>query len=129
MNLNEYFSNREGLGIISTASNQGETNSAIYAKPHMLGDDRLAFIMRDRLIRANLLENPQASYMFVEHSGGLSGLRLQLSMEEESTDSVLIQSLSRRTNIKESEDKPRFLVSFKVKKAISLIGGNEIEMN
>ena len=124
MDLNEYFSNTKGLGILSTADSTGTVNSAVYSRPHFLGDDQVTFIMRDQLTRANLQSNPNANYMFVQQSGGLSGLRINLRKLSESNDQQQIAKLSRRKTITKSEEK-RYLVSFKVEKILSLIGGEE----
>ena len=128
MNLKDYFSNTAGLGILSTAHSSGTVNSAVYARPHFLGDDQVTFIMRDRLTRANLQSNPSANYMFVQRSGGLTGLRINLRKISESNDQEQIAKLSRRNKNLES-DELRYLVSFKVEKVLSLIGGDEYSIN
>ena len=128
MNLKDYFSNNDGLGILSTAHSSGTVNSAIYSRPHFLGDDQVSFIMRDRLTRANLHTNPSANYMFVQQSEGLNGLRINLRKISETDDQSQIDKLSRRKNtIKDGEK--RYLVSFKVEKVLSLIGGDEYSIN
>ncbi len=128
MNLKDYFSNARGLGILSTAHSSGSVNSALYSRPHFLGDDLVSFIMRDRLTRANLLTNPKANYMFVQQSDGLNGVRLNLHKVSESSDQQQIAKLSRRGKDTENGEQ-RYLVSFKVEKVLSLIGGNEYSVN
>ena len=128
MNLKEYFSNNTGLGILSTAHSSGAVNSAIYSRPHFLDDDQVSFIMRDRLTRANLNSNPSANYMFVQQSAGLNGLRINLRKISETDDQSQIEKLSRRKNTIEDGEK-RYLVSFKVEKVLSLIGGDEYSIN
>lgn len=128
MNLNEYFSQSKGLGIMSTANPEGKVNSAIYATPHFLEDNRLSFIMRDRLTRANLNSNPNANYMFIEQSGGLKGIRINLHKVSESSDQEQIAKLSRRKTAGDSEEK-RYLVSFTVEKILALIGGEEYPLS
>ena len=49
MNLKTYFDETKGLGVLSTADGKGRVNAAVYARPHMMEDGGLAFIMRDRL--------------------------------------------------------------------------------
>ena len=83
MNLTDYFAKKKGFGVISTSNDKGEVNSAVYAKPHVTGTDSIAFIMRDRLSRANLQSNSQANYMFIEHDQGFHGVRLSLTMTGE----------------------------------------------
>ena len=128
MNLKDYFSNNSGLGILSTAHSSGTVNSAIYSSPHFLGNDQVSFIMRDRLTRANLQSNPSANYMFVQQSGGLNGLRINLLKISETDDQSQIEKLSRRKNTTDNGEK-RYLVSFKVEKVLSLIGGEEYSIN
>ena len=128
MNLKDYFSNNSGLGILSTAHSSGTVNSAIYSRPHFLGNDQVSFIMRDRLTRANLQSNPSANYMFVQQSGGLKGLRINLLKISETDDQSQIEKLSRRKNTTDNGEK-RYLVSFKVEKVLSLIGGEEYSIN
>ncbi|WP_028580169.1 pyridoxamine 5'-phosphate oxidase family protein [Desulfogranum japonicum] len=126
MNLHTYFSDQTGLGVLSTTNARGEVNGAVYATPHVTGPDTIAFIMRDRLTRANLKENARAHYLFVENGQGFAGVRLHLTMIEEVQDDELIDSLSRRKLRTAKADGERFLVSFKVDKALELIGGDEI---
>lgn len=130
MQLRDYFSTTVGTGVMATASESGEVDTALYASPHFISDDTVAFIMRDRLTRANLQTNPRANYMFIEHTHGFKGMRLFLQMIEESTDQDAIESLSRR-NVSEEQNKAlgqRFLVTFKVVKALQLVGGKEISI-
>jgi hypothetical protein len=129
MNLKNYFSEKIGLGVISTANDNGEVNGAVYAKPHVLGDKTVAFIMRDRLTRANLQRNGRAHYMFIEHEHGYRGVRLSLVMTEEVRDKETIAALSRRNANENGEAEERFLVLFKVEKSLALIGGQEMEFN
>ena len=125
MNLQYYFSGKLGFGVISTSNNKGEVNSAVYAKPHVVDSNTIAFIMRDRLTRKNITENPQANYMFIEHNHGFNGIRLSLTMLEESQDQEQIQAISRRSSAGDSDDTERFLVTFTVNKALMLVGGEE----
>lgn len=131
MNLEKYFSEITGLGVIATANNKGEVNTAVYAKPHLLNDHTIALIMRDRLTRKNLQSNPLANYMFIEDQQGFHGVRLSLRMQDESTDSELIALLSRRESSASpvSEEETRYLVTFKVEKALTLVGGNELQLH
>jgi hypothetical protein len=128
MNLRDYFKGKSGVGVISTSNDMGEVNSAVYAKPHVNGTDSISFIMRDRLTRANLQTNPQANYLFIEHDHGFHGVRLSLTMTGEEQDEEKIAALSRRPYSGSSKDEERYLVSFKVDRALVLIGGEEIEL-
>ena len=64
MELQEYFENGKGLGVLSTADAQGVVDAAVYAKPHIMEDGSVAFIMADRLTHHNLQSNPYASAFF-----------------------------------------------------------------
>jgi len=118
---------KKGFGVISTSNDKGEVNSAVYAKPHVMGTNSIAFIMRDRLSRANLQSNSQANYMFIEHDHGFRGVRLSLTMTGEEHDAEKIDALARRSYKDDGEDK-RSLVSFRVDKVLALLGGEEIEL-
>lgn len=128
MKLEDYFSQAAGVGVMSTADAQGAVNSAIYATPHFLEDGLLSFIARDRLTRKNLTENPSAQYLFVEHTEGYKGLRLYLEKVAESQDETRIAKLSRRPAIRPETGKPqRYLISFRVKKILALLGPEELD--
>ncbi len=128
MDLKEYFTNQHGNGIMATADKLGKVDAAIYARPNVLKDGTLAMIMRDRLTRKNLQENPHAAYLFIENAPGYQGVRLFLKKIREDKDSELIQQMTRRSLTAE-EDKAKgtkFIVYFEVEKVLKLIGGDEI---
>jgi len=126
MKLRKYFSETAGIGVMSTADSEGSVNSAVYARPHFLEDGQVTFIMRDRLTRANLKSNPHANYMFIERSGGVNGLRLSLEKVSEERNDEKIAALSRRKGETADSSEDRYLVSFRVERILTLIGGNEI---
>jgi hypothetical protein len=86
MNMQEYFEKTQGLGILATANSEGEVDLAIYARPHVLDETTIAFIMREHLSFKNLQSNPKAAYMFVEKGKGYSGKRLYLTKIREESD-------------------------------------------
>ena len=49
MDLQEYFENAEGHGALATADSQGHVDVAVYARPHIMEYQTIAFIMPDRL--------------------------------------------------------------------------------
>ena len=73
--LESYFENNSGLGVLATADDAGRVDTAIYSRPHVTGEDQVSFIMADRLSHANVLANPHASYLFVEEGKGYRGKR------------------------------------------------------
>jgi hypothetical protein len=128
MSLGEYFENVEGIGILSTADAEGNVDSAIYARPHVVDENTVDFIMGDHLSHDNVASNPHAAYLFLEEGqgeapGGHNGLRLYLTKTGEETDPKKIEAVQRRK--RQGEDlagKKRFLVHFKVDEARRLVG-------
>ena len=130
MTLKEYFNNTMGTGVLATADSEGRTDAAIYSRPHIMDDGSLAFIMRERLSLNNLRSNRYATFLFMEHEAHLRGLRLFMEKTGEDTNEELISRMTRR-NLSPEEDKaagPKHIVYFNLEKILSLVGGNEIEM-
>ena len=127
MNLNEYFEKTTGLGVLSTADSDGRVNAAVYARPHVMEDGSIAFIMPDRLTHHNLQSNGHAAYLFRENEPGYKGIRLHLTKVREETDSDLLHSLRRKVYPPDIEEKGgyRYVVFFKVNKVLPLIGPGE----
>ncbi len=127
MNLKEYFEAVTGRGILATADSEGRVDAAIYAKPHFIDEETIAFIMADRLTHRYLQSNPHAAYLFIENGKGYKGVRLFLTKLKEEKDSDLLYSIrSKRYPSKREEGNPRFLVFFRVDRKLPLIGpGNE----
>ena len=124
MTIKDYFSSTKGHGVFSTADSNGKVDSAIYARPHVMDDGALAFIMRDRLTHLNLTSNPHAVYLFIEDGKGYKGKRLYLTKVKEEENSPLIGELKRR----DSDDLPgenRYLVFFNIDKELPLVGSGE----
>ena len=96
MNIQDYFDNRKGLGILSTADSHGRVNSAIYARPHITDENQVAFVMTDRKTYANVRKNPHVSYLFKEEGSGYSGLRLSLTKVREEKSPNNVRSMLRR---------------------------------
>ena len=131
MNMENYFTEMKGIGVMATSDERGVVDTAIYSRPHVQGKDEVAFVMRDHLTHKNLENNKHANYLFLEDSNGYNGIRLFLTKLEESTDPELIASLTRR-HLSPEDDRLRgekFLVRFKVEKVLKLIGGEEITLD
>ena len=131
MHMQEYFENRQGVGVLSTADSDGKVDAAIYAKPHVLADGTIAFIMRDRLTHKNIKANPHAVYLFIENAGGYKGVRLFLKKVREDDDAELIKQMTRRclTAEEDAAKGPKFLVYFEVEKILNLIGGDSPDIS
>ncbi len=122
MSLANYFENVKGVGILGTADSEGKVDLAIYARPHIVDEETVAFIMRDRLSHRNVAANPHAAYLFLEDTEGYNGLRMHLTKTAEETDPGKIEALRRRS--RSAEDfaaQNAFLVSFKVDEVRPLV--------
>ena len=114
MDLRDYFDKAKGIGVLATSDKEGKVDLAIYAKPHVMEDETIAFIMADRLTHHNLQSNTHAAYLFKEEGQGYKGTRLFLTKLREEQDSDLLYAIrSKRYPSETEEGKPRFLVFFK----------------
>ena len=120
MKISEYFKTAKGTGILATADVKGPVDVAIYAKPHVVDDETLAFIMTEKLTHENLKSNPYAAYMFLEEEEKLKGMRIFLKKMKEEKDSAKLEEIRRKEypNLKGKE----YLVYFHVEKVLPLIG-------
>jgi hypothetical protein len=127
MDLKEYFDHTQGHGVLGTGDAAGRVKLAVFARPHVMEDGSLAFIMPHRLTYSNLQANPQAAYLFQQAGPGYKGHRLYLTKVREEQDTELLYSLRRRTYPAEQEKKegPRFLVFFRVDQVLPLVGPGE----
>ncbi|UCF57619.1 MAG: pyridoxamine 5'-phosphate oxidase family protein [Deltaproteobacteria bacterium] len=129
MDLRDYFENVKGIGVLATADAEGKVDAAIYAKPHFMEDELIAFIMADRLTYQNLQSNNHAAYLFKEESSGYKGKRLFLTKVREEKDTELLYSIRSKRYPSEKEDgKTRFLVFFRVDKVLPLIGAGNVSV-
>jgi hypothetical protein len=125
--LQEYFENTTGHGILATAAARGLVNQAVFSRPHIMEDGTAAFIMPHRLTHQNLQENPHAAYLFMESGPGYQGKRFYLTKVREEQDTELLYALRRRSfqSGQDKQEGPRFLVFFRVEKVLPLIGAGE----
>ena len=122
--MKEYFENTKGTAVLATSDSQGNVDAAIYARPHVIDEQTIAFIMNEHLSYKNLCSNPKAAYLFIEEGPGYNGKRLYLTKIKQSDDQQLIESMRKRktTHACEDADTKKFLVYFKVDKIRPLIG-------
>ena len=121
MQLQQYFEDTKGIGVLATADADGKVDAAVYARPHFMEDGTLAFIMRDRLTHNNLQANPHATYLFVEDGSGYKGVRLFMSKLREEQDSALLAKLKRR-KYEDDDQVSKFLVFFRLDQQLPLVG-------
>ena len=127
MTLTDYFTNTRGTGILSTADSRGKITSAVYARPTVLADGTLAFLMRERLSYKNIRTNPHATYLFIETGAGYQGTRLYLQKIDEIDDPQLAQQMTRKslTPEQDREKGPKHLVRFRVEESLELVGAQQ----
>jgi hypothetical protein len=65
-NLMEYFNKGPRLGVLSTSSNDGQVDSAVFGSPHMIDEKTVLVATAKNRTFANLLENPNAVYVIIE---------------------------------------------------------------
>ncbi|MFW6147756.1 MAG: pyridoxamine 5'-phosphate oxidase family protein [Thermodesulfobacteriota bacterium] len=131
MDLGEYFDTHKGSGVLATADDTGRVDVAVYARPHVIDTETIAFIMPDRLTHHNLQSNDHAAYLFTEQGPGYKGIRLFLTKVREEEDSELLHSIRRRSYASEEgeEKESRFLVFFKLDRVLPLIGEGKIDFS
>jgi hypothetical protein len=130
MNISEYFRNKKGAGILATADAEGNVNLAIYTVPHVIDEETVAFVMRNRLTYKNLQSNPHGAYMFIERGQAYSGVRLYLTVRNWEKNSDVIDSLgiqNPKIYPEGLDDSDRFLVYFRVNKIRPLVGDKVAE--
>lgn len=79
MNLNDLFQ-QQGLGVMATASKDGTVNTAVYARPRVIDEQTMVWGMTNGRTYRNIVENPQASFLFKVAGPGFSGVRLGLEL-------------------------------------------------
>jgi hypothetical protein len=124
MSLSSYFENTRGHGILATADSDGTVDLAVYAKPEVIDDSTIAFIMRERLTHQNLKSNPHAAYMFIEQGDGFFGKRLYLTKIREETNTSFVEKIiMKKPQISPPEDDSnKYLVIFHVENIRPLVG-------
>ena len=124
MDLKTYFEKTEGTGILATADSDGSVDIAIYAKPEVVNESTVVFVMKERLSHQNLRTNLSAAYMFIEKGEGYKGKRLYLTkVREEINSSVVQQFIKKQPVIASSkDDSNKYLVYFQVEDVWPLVG-------
>ncbi len=120
MDLKEYFESTEGVGVLATGDDNGKINTALYSRPNFIEDDKIAFIMPERLTQANLATNPNASYLFMQKTGRYQGKRLYLTLVDTEKNSPRIKELKRSKHGDPSEN--HWLMVFEIDKVLPLVG-------
>jgi hypothetical protein len=115
MSLVNYFDNVKGIGILGTADAAGNVDLAIYARPQVVDEETVVFIMENHRSHANVVANPHAAYLFLEATEGYNGLRMHLTKMGEETDLAQIETMRRESRVAEDFTPAEgFLVQFRV---------------
>ena len=124
MDLEKYFDEHTGFGVLSTADEDGRVNAAVYARPPCFADGTIGLIMPERLTYSNLQANGHAAYLFRQEpepdGGSYEGVRLYLKKVAEDDDQERIAKLRRRVYGDYRDG--RHLVIFSIEKELPLVG-------
>ena len=128
MDLAVYFEKADGTGVLATCDPGNIVDIAIYAKPVVIDNNTVAFVMRQRLSHQNLRTHLTAAYMFIEKGPGYKGLRLHLTMQREETNRTMIAEMQKKQPCicSEKDDSEKFLVFFTVDRIRPLVGDEVI---
>ncbi|MGE5664030.1 MAG: pyridoxamine 5'-phosphate oxidase family protein [Deltaproteobacteria bacterium] len=116
MKLSEYLSTG-GSGVIATADKDGTINTAVYAVPHFVDEETVAWGMTDGRTFRNLQENPNAAFLHQAPGDGAAGVRMTLKLEQiEESGRMLdaIRARARTVSGAAAADMVRFVAFFKV---------------
>ena len=89
-----------GKGILSTASNTGIVNTAVYAVPHIVEKDMLAWGMTDGRTWSNIQENPHAAYSYFAPGDGYWGTRFTLVLAKTEDSGEMLEAIRERARTK-----------------------------
>jgi hypothetical protein len=123
MNLSEYFEDVKGTGVLATSDADGNVDIAIYSRPYIIDEKKIAFSMLERLSYANVQSNPKAAYMFIEQGQGYNGTRLYLTkIGEEKDPEVIAEIKKQHSKTFNPEETHKHLIYFAIDKLRPLIG-------
>ena len=126
--LHTYFEQTRGLGVLSTADASGRVDAALYARPHVVDQDTVAFIMGEKTTYRNLRENPNAAFLFKEDGEGYQGKRIFLEKIREERESDQLDAIRRRKKYEPkdgAEYSVKYVVFFRVTNIVPLVGAGE----
>jgi predicted nucleotide-binding protein (sugar kinase/HSP70/actin superfamily) len=123
MNLSEYFKDVKGKGVLATSDSNGNVDIAIYSRPYIIDENKIAFSMLERLSYSNVQSNPKAAYLFIEDGQGYKGTRLYLTKIGEEHDPERIAEIKKQhSKSYSSPETPKHLVYFTIDKTRPLVG-------
>jgi hypothetical protein len=126
MNLDSYFENVKGVGVLATSDEKGKVDAAIYARPYVIDEKIIALSMMERRSYSNVMANPNACFLFMERGEGYKGYRFYLKQKGEETDEDNIKMLKKMHNIMDMPaNEKKHLVYFVIKQVRPLIGDKQ----
>ena len=75
MTLEEYFDNAKGYGVLATADSAGKVNAAVYARPHVMDEKTVAFIIKTRATLTGNLGEQRSTSAFCTISSARGAVR------------------------------------------------------
>lgn len=125
MDLKAYFKVAQGVGILATCDPASMVDMAVYAKPAVVDNHTIAFVMRQRLSHQNLRKNLRAAYMFIEKGEpDYKGIRLYMTMVREEANTSVIEKMRKQQPwiYPDGDDSEKYLVLFRVDRIRPLAG-------
>ncbi|GAB7027126.1 pyridoxamine 5'-phosphate oxidase family protein [Geotalea toluenoxydans] len=116
MKLAELFP-EGGRGVIATADASGQVNTAVYAIPHVIDEETVAWGMTPGRTYDNLLANPNASYLYLAPSRGGTGWRLTLQLKDFQDSGQMLDEIREHTSrivSTQAGEAVRYVARFKV---------------
>ncbi len=116
MRLSDYLPNG-GTGVIATADGDGTINTAIYAAPHVVDDETVAWGMTEGRTFRNLRENPNAAFLQQAPGDGAAGVRMTLKLQRIQESGKMLETIrarARKTSGAAAADMVKYVAYFKV---------------
>ncbi|MBM4103896.1 MAG: pyridoxamine 5'-phosphate oxidase family protein [Planctomycetes bacterium] len=134
MDLKSYFEQHEGIGILATCDPNTTVDMAVYAKPMVINQTTIAFVMRERLSHQNIREHLNAAYMFIKKTreyktcSDYKGIRLYLTLQREEINQSVIEEMRKKDPCiySEGDDSEKYLVFFTVTRIRPLVGDGPV---
>ncbi|MDY0130006.1 MAG: pyridoxamine 5'-phosphate oxidase family protein [Methanosarcina vacuolata] len=112
--LMEYFNKTPRLGVLSTSSDDGKVDSAVFGSPHMIDEKTVVVATAKNRTFTNLLDNPNAIYIIMEQCTDSSnavkmnmepgssvmdwkGIRVYMRMKEYETSGEMLEMIRSQT--------------------------------
>jgi len=97
MKLAEHFK-EGGTGVMATSGTGGAVNTAVYAVPHIIDEETVAWGMTEGRTVRFTKENPHASYIYFTPDGKGKGVRLTLALKTIETSGNLLEKIQARAS-------------------------------